>query len=242
MQAEFPLQGPKKFAKRHASTDSDSYFCGGSLVLVPVLTDVNEQHKFYGERLPFQIILSDADVDTGGLAQLVEEFKHAERRSPVWSQILMPLKGQPVETMMNITLQPPGVKVPAIKSIDSSAHLKVAEPTYNATPKGAFVGIHVDRGLRTICWPLEEIKIWLLFPHDEDMACSQEDDRIAVTEGNVALFVPPGWYHVVYTLEGGFLGGFTYAGYKRAGICFSGYQAGIRSLESDSCYHGGGCP
>jgi len=73
--------------------------------LVPALTDVNEQRKFYGERLPLRIILSDVDEDTGGLAQLVEAFKHAERRSPVWSQILMPLKGQPAEAMMNITLQ-----------------------------------------------------------------------------------------------------------------------------------------
>jgi len=33
---------------------------------------------------------------------------------------------------------------------------------------------------------------------------------IACTEGDTALFLPPGWKHVVYTLRGGYLGGATY--------------------------------
>lgn len=46
-----------------------------------------------------------------------------------------------------------------------------------------------------------------------EQACSSTFPNsvyIACTEGDTALFLPPGWKHVVYTLRGGYLGGATY--------------------------------
>jgi hypothetical protein len=158
--AAFLADRLRKFAKKHALTDPDEYLRARNLALVPDITDVNYQRRFCGEKLPFCIILPDADVHTKSLFHLVEAFRVTDKRkqNPVWSQILHPPKppkaqtptggghskrdGQPpkVEALLNITVQPRGVRVPVIKLIDPSEHLQVAEPTYNATPAQVFCG------------------------------------------------------------------------------------------------------
>ena len=109
---------------------------------------------------------------------------------------------------------------------------------WNVASAGSRTDVHIDRGMANVSWSVGCVKVWLLWnwrqapntnfykawaqdvvnPSDDPLdtpiirkvAPNLKNMRIATTDASHALFIPPGWWHAVFTIKGGLLGGMTY--------------------------------
>lgn len=106
---------------------------------------------------------------------------------------------------------------------DDELHLGV-----NLTPKFTLVDLHVDQGLSGLSTAVGScVKLWLLYPpkkHNLDVMRKTgnmkgrlqrigkelKEGRWVITTAEDTIYLPAGWIHAVYTIEGGALAGITF--------------------------------